>query len=545
MNIRRVLALFLVLYLQAAGQTQPPPPEQPRTAPKADDRFKADLLLIVAHPDDETGVSAYLAQLLDQGKRVAAVYLTHGEAGHNNMGRERGPSLGLVREMELRHAMTQLGVQNVWFLEGKDTPTQDVLRELFVEYGPCLILIDEWVAYARQLHDNSDLPAGSFETMFTFAQALTESAKLANNCLLVVSLPASDTGGSPHTQADDVEVGGVRGREALDRLRNVIGRVESSWRPATAEEGFEIVRRRLFEAIPGDQFKNRDLTARAFSELYHVQAAEFPPECRSADYEKRMQAAYPIHPEVFDRLYSDWSTLVKFQRTRGVLRLMAAVIHCLWEKGDKNPLILPSTIPIDDARVQFELTRYLSDAWAPIIERDIDGPNSLPLRIDTEPDTCRLCIVEEHRLDTRSFEFQRYLEELPHGPWALNPCNPAAYHARRLVLGIAVHVGQLLVVRGAGVARLGLEMVLAEVERDLVEPAGELRLLLELRQALVGPDERLLGHILGVVAVAHHRVAQIDDPGAVLVDQLPIQLRLAALALPDDRTVVQPEPPFK
>jgi predicted AAA+ superfamily ATPase len=266
----------------------------------------------------------------------------------------------------------------------KATSPGDVLRELFVEHGPCLILIDEWVAYARQLHDNSDLPAGSFETMFTFAQALTESAKLANNCLLVVSLPASDTGGSPHTQADDVEVGGVRGREALDRLRNVIGRVESSWRPATAEEGFEIVRRRLFEAIPGDQFKNRDLTARAFSELYHAQAAEFPPECRSADYEKRMQAAYPIHPEVFDRLYSDWSTLVKFQRTRGVLRLMAAVIHCLWEKGDKNPLILPSTIPIDDARVQFELTRYLSDAWAPIIERDVDGPNSLPLRIDTE-----------------------------------------------------------------------------------------------------------------------------------------------------------------
>ena len=75
---------------------------------------------------------------------------------------------------------------------------------------------------------------------------------------------------------------------------------------------------------------------------------------------------------------------MKFQRTRGVLRLMAAVIHCLWEKGDRNPLILPSTIPIDDARVQFELTRYLSDDWAPIIEKDVDGPNSLPLRIDGE-----------------------------------------------------------------------------------------------------------------------------------------------------------------
>ena len=265
----------------------------------------------------------------------------------------------------------------------KATSPGDALRELFNQYGPCLILIDEWVAYARQLHDQSDLPAGGFETQFTFAQVLTESAKLAKQCLLVISLPASDTSGSPHTQADDVEVGGQRGREALDRLRNVVGRVESSWRPASAEEGFEIVRRRLFEPLVEQaRFVDRDTVARGFADLYRTQQQEFPPECRSADYEKRIKAAYPIHPEIFDRLYTDWSTLVKFQRTRGVLRLMAAVIHCLWEKGDKNPLILPANIPIDDPRVQFELTRYLSDNWVPIIEKDVDGPSSLPLRLD-------------------------------------------------------------------------------------------------------------------------------------------------------------------
>ena len=283
----------------------------------------------------------------------------------------------------------QLGGKKAFARIAKDdekaTSPGDLLRELLVEYGPCLVLIDEWVAYARQLHDQSDLPAGGFETMFTFAQALTESAKLAKNCLLVVSLPASDTTGSPHTQSDDVEVGGIRGREALDRLRNVVGRLEASWRPASAEEGFEIVRRRLFEPLVGsDAFKHRDVTARAFADLYHAQAAEFPPECKGGDYEKRIQAAYPIHPEIFDRLYTDWSTLVKFQRTRGVLRLMAAVIHSLWEKGDKNPLILPSTIPIDDGRVQSELTRYLSDNWVPIIEKDVDGAGSLPLKIDSE-----------------------------------------------------------------------------------------------------------------------------------------------------------------
>ena len=266
----------------------------------------------------------------------------------------------------------------------KATSPGDALRELFNEYGPCLILIDEWVAYARQLHDQSDLPAGGFETQFSFAQVLTESAKLANNCLLVISLPASDTAGSPHTQADDVEVGGQRGREALDRLRNVVGRIESSWRPASAEESFEIVRRRLFEPFTDPvQFRDRDVVARAFAEFYRTQHQEFPPECRDADYEKRIKAAYPIHPEIFDRLYTDWSTLVTFQRTRGVLRLMATVIHSLWEKEDRNPLILPANIAIDDPRVQFELTRYLPDNWVPVIEKDVDGPSSLPLRIDS------------------------------------------------------------------------------------------------------------------------------------------------------------------
>ena len=283
-------------------------------------------------------------------------------------------------EAEAKEAFKRLAAD-----DEKATSPGDVLRELFVKYGPCLILIDEWVAYARQLHDQSDLPAGSFETQFTFAQVLTESAKLANNCLLVISLPASDTQGSPHAQTDDAEVGGQRGREALDRLRNVVGRLESSWRPASAEEGFEIVRRRLFEPLADPaQFKDRDIVARAFAEFYRTQQAEFPPECRDADYEKRIRAAYPIHPEVFDRLYTDWSTLVKFQRTRGVLRLMASVIHTLWEKGDRNPLIMPANISIDDSRVQFELTRYLSDNWPPIIERDVDGPNSLPLKIDGE-----------------------------------------------------------------------------------------------------------------------------------------------------------------
>jgi predicted AAA+ superfamily ATPase len=340
-----------------------------------------------AKPGDLAGVDTVLAEagVKDLPKVSTAVLVGNKISPGNPV---KKPDGTIVRTLWGEMAY-QLGGKKAYARvkadDEKATSPGDILRELFKEYGPCLILIDEWVAYARQLHEQSDLIAGSFETQFTFAQVLTESAKLAKNCLLVVSLPASDTTGSPHTQTDDVEVGGIRGREALDRLRNVIGRVESSWRPATAEESFEIVRRRLFEPLAGpDAFKMRDVTARAFSELYESQRAEFPIEVRGRDYEKRIQAAYPIHPEIFDQLYSNWSTLIKFQRTRGVLRLMAAVIHSLWENGDKNPLILPSTIPIDLPRVQSELTRYLSDNWVPIIEKDVDGPDSLPRKIDAE-----------------------------------------------------------------------------------------------------------------------------------------------------------------
>jgi len=133
--MRTTQMLAFVLAWSAIGLAQ----GAVKTPPQPDNRFKADVLLVVAHPDDESGVSAYLAQLLDQGKKVAAVYMTHGEAGHNNMGRERGISLGAEREMELRHALTELGIQNVWFLDGRDTPTQDVLQSLANwHHGTCL-----------------------------------------------------------------------------------------------------------------------------------------------------------------------------------------------------------------------------------------------------------------------------------------------------------------------------------------------------------------------------------------------------------------------
>ena len=260
------------------------------------------------------------------------------------------------------------------------------LRVLLERYGPCLVLIDEWVAYARQLYVDQSLPAGTFDTHFTFAQALTEAARAVPGCLLVVSIPASDrledgatSGGS------DIEVGGEGGRQALKRLQNVVRRMDSSWRPASAQESYEIVRRRLFaEVTTGEGLQARDVTARRFGETYRQYGGQLPRECLDPAYETRIRQSYPIHPELFARLYEDWSTLEKFQQTRGVLRLMSKVIHALWAGNDQSPLILPGSVPLDDGPVVDELTRTLEDRWKPILDTDVDGPGSLPAQLDEE-----------------------------------------------------------------------------------------------------------------------------------------------------------------
>jgi predicted AAA+ superfamily ATPase len=277
------------------------------------------------------------------------------------------------------------GYQLVAEADRTATSPGQAMSEVFRRFGPCLVLIDEWVAYARQLFETSQLlPGGMFETQFSFAQTLADAAIAVPGVLLVISLPVSDDparqGSSPI--GSEAEVGGVAGQEAARRLANVIARTETPWRPASAEESFEIVRRRLFEPIAADRIKDRDATARTFSEFYRTQAAEFPGDCREPGYGNRIKGSYPIHPELFARLYEDWSTLEGFQRTRGVLRLMAAVISALWAGNDQAPMILPASVPLDDAAVQAELTRNLDQAWQPILDSDIDGPSSVPHKID-------------------------------------------------------------------------------------------------------------------------------------------------------------------
>lgn len=251
------------------------------------------------------------------------------------------------------------------------SPGSKAMADLFDACGPCLVLMDELVAYAKKLYGADGLPAGTFDNFITFIQEITEAARASRNSLVVASIPESE-----------LEVGGEAGQQALDAIEHTFGRMEAIWKPVTASEGFEVVRRRLF--LDCKDPAGRDEVCARFSQLYAQNASEFPVEARELDYRDRMIACYPIHPELFDRLYEDWATLERFQRTRGVLRLMASIIHELWMAQDASPMIMPGSMPMNVPAVKNELTRYLDEGWNAVVDSEVDGKKSIPYKKDEE-----------------------------------------------------------------------------------------------------------------------------------------------------------------
>ncbi len=267
------------------------------------------------------------------------------------------------------------------------SPGKAVLETLINRYAPCVILIDELVAYVRQFDEGNKLTGGSYDSNLSFVQALTEALKAVPTAVLLASLPESDK-----------EAGSQRGVKALATLSHYFGRIHALWKPVGTEEAFEIVRRRLFSSI-NDKLAAESV-CRAFADYYTANSEDFPHETQESRYFDRLMHAYPIHPEVFDRLYEDWSSLDNFQRTRGVLKLMAKVIHRLWKDNDKDPLVMPGSFPLQDADTRNEMIYYLPQGWDPVIERDVDGERAETTEIENR-DT-RLGSVQACRRSARA-----------------------------------------------------------------------------------------------------------------------------------------------
>ena len=181
--------------------------------------------------------------------------------------------------------------------------------------------------------------------------------------------------GSDKTDKAAVDTYLQRADRALEAIEHTFGRMESIWKPVGANEGFEIVRRRLFLSCKDEA--GRDSVCQAFSQFYQDNSGDFPTNAKEVEYLERMRSCYPIHPEIFDRLYEDWATIERFQKTRGVLRLMAAVVHNLWINQDGGLLIMPGSVSFYVPNIRDELTRHVGDNWNPIVEREVDGDQSL------------------------------------------------------------------------------------------------------------------------------------------------------------------------
>lgn len=240
------------------------------------------------------------------------------------------------------------------------SPGKDVLADLLGRFSPCVILIDELVAYIRQFEEGKTLTGGSLDSNLSFVQALTEALKAVPTAVLLASLPESEK-----------EAGSQRGVKALATLSHYFGRIQALWKPVSSEEAFEIVRRRLFSEIR-DKL-GAESVCRAFADYYIANGSDLPHETQESRYFERLMHAYPIHPEVFVRLYEDWSSLDNFQRTRGVLKLMAKIIHRLWKDNNGDLMIMPGSLPLYDADTRNESIYYLPQGWDPVLERDIDG----------------------------------------------------------------------------------------------------------------------------------------------------------------------------
>ncbi len=251
------------------------------------------------------------------------------------------------------------------------SPGKDVLCTLLTRFAPCVVLLDELVVYIRQFVESQPLSGGTYDSNLSFIQSLTEAAKLVPNAAVLASLPESDS-----------QAGGPRGVAALRALESVFNRVQALWKTVAPEEAFEIVRRRLFEQIRDTNA--RDQVCRAFAETYVAEGAKVPQETQEARYFDRMMQSYPIHPEVFAQLYEEWTTIEGFQRTRGVLKLMAKVIYRLWQDNNKDLMILPGSLPLYDGSARNELIYYLGAGWDPVMDRDIDGERAETTMLDNK-----------------------------------------------------------------------------------------------------------------------------------------------------------------
>ena len=258
--------------------------------------------------------------------------------------------------------------------EARVSPGKDKLRDFLAAHQPFILLFDEILEYINRALDaraKGDVDVSLGTQTFSFFQELTEAVAAIPRGMLVVTLPSSH-----------IEDFSERQEESLARLGKIFGRVESIETPVQGEEVYAVIRRRLFEVEKLKQAPMREAVHRYF-QLYQQNRDDVPAKAREISYRERMELAYPFHPDVIDILYEKWSTYSTFQRTRGVLRLLANVIEDLYQREVGLDLILPGDINLGKPSIRQEFLKHIGSEYEGVIGSDIAGHDAKAQSLDS------------------------------------------------------------------------------------------------------------------------------------------------------------------
>ncbi len=240
------------------------------------------------------------------------------------------------------------GLEGYQLLKGSDekkvSPGTQVLERL-TNGQPTLILLDE---IAEHLRKTSAVKVGDSSLagqVVAFLFALMDLAASCNHLVFVYSLAsAADTFGEETTEI----------REAIQAA----ARQESILSPSTDVEIYNIVKQRLFTSVSE---KAAEDAAKEYLNVYRISRINLPDGCKDASYHNAIADSYPFHPELFSLLTKKIASIREFQRTRGALRLFAAVVRHLWQDTSAwVPMIHPHHLPVGlDTKVTDDLTSRL------------------------------------------------------------------------------------------------------------------------------------------------------------------------------------------
>ena len=259
----------------------------------------------------------------------------------------------------------------------RTAPSSTILKPIIAEAGTSLILIDELADYCVRAMSRKVGASTLFNQTNSFMQTLTEVVSSVPRCMLIATLPASAT-----EVADS-----AAGQTVLDALQTRIVRIGSSVKPVDDEEIFEVVRRRLFEHIDDERIV--DLVARRYKDMYHNRRLDLPDYCDRMDYAQKIKKSYPFQPELIEMFRLRWGSDSRFQRTRGVLRLLASIVQDQW-KNRKNATGSQALIHTTDVNLEHlgsltgTITTLMGSQWETVMLADVYGASSNARKIDSQ-----------------------------------------------------------------------------------------------------------------------------------------------------------------